>query len=285
MPYGNQRTLNRVIQSPKNLCKPFFAVLLRTQDGICPPQPTNCPWPGKQRSAISQDNEVEMDAIERIIVDARSLLPLRGDEDADALQILPPTSDSELTALREGWRSELPKQLVAFLQLTRGFEHPSLEWRPSSDAMSYQAGFGPLFRISHYGNGDGFALAPRGEDAEVWWVGHDPWYLVRWAPSLVGFLELWLARARQIKNLSSDDWELWSPAAEAQEVREPIDAVLTAFIAGVPAGSHVYDLRVAVPGTEIPFGRLKDVIAGAKVVRQSDFIAFLPRPRPWWRVW
>lgn len=227
-----------------------------------------------------------MERIERQIDELRSLLPLPdADGEQDALRILPPATDAEIDALRRGWGGTLPAPVEEFLRITRGFEHPALEFEPTAEAMDAQAGFGPVFRASQYGNGDGLALAPEGDDAEVWWVGHDPWYLVWWSASLAQFLELLLARARQTKASSDADRDFWTPTAVSQPMVAPTDSRLEGLQAEVPRGTVIHDLRASAPGTEIPFRRLKERIRGATVVRHGRILAFVPSARPWWRFW
>ena len=138
-----------------------------------------------------------MSRIESLIEEIRDLGPVPTEDEDDGLEILPPATDAEIRALRKRCNGVVPADLEEMLGKTAGFAHTFLDWKPEPHSMGAR-GFEPLLRASHYGNGDGFAIEPHGDQSRVWWVGHDPWFLISWAPSIEAFLELWLERAHAL---------------------------------------------------------------------------------------
>jgi hypothetical protein len=232
-----------------------------------------------------------MSRIEELIEQVRGLGPLPSEDDPDPLRICPPATHEELVAIEAACGGRLPRELRELLQVTAGFEHPSLEWKPSAGPAEPD-GFGTLLKASDYGNGDGFGIEPDGDRCRVWWAGHDSWFLVYWSPSIEAFLELWLERARPIQGLeraqaTQAEKDLQDAPWDPAHVSEPCtgaaaetDATLASFVESLPRGSVVHDLRRAAPGTEIPYERLETCVRGGSLHRRGLLLGFSPPPRP-----
>jgi hypothetical protein len=211
--------------------------------------------------------------IEALLDELRALGPIPFPDEDVAIQLLPPASAARVKELERACGGELPEELASFLAITEGFR--PLEFQPEPEIVGGE-GFGRVLRASHYGNGDGLAIEPAGERCRVWWVGHDPWFVVYWADSIADLLEVVLAKARRRKSSDEgDDFDDWEPEARATEVTElDADPVLAKFARSLPAKSRVYDLRGAAAGTEIGYECLELLADGWRLRRDGLLFAF-----------
>ena len=191
--------------------------------------------------------------------------------------VLPPASADEIENLREACGGTLPDELGKLLAVTAGFEHPSLEWKPEPAEVGF-VDAGTFLRASHHRNGDGFAVEPHGDSARVWWIGHDSWFIVYWASSITNFLAHWLVRLRRSEE-SERFVDLDRPLQESQPIYESADPEVSAFLASLPRGTFVHDLRNAQPGTQIPYPARTRMMKGGALHRQDLLFGFSPKPR------
>ncbi len=225
----------------------------------------------------------EKEALARIVERIRAIGPLpHPDDDDTEVLVRPPATKDERAALEAIWGGSLPGELAAFLDVTAGFEHPSLDWAPHPEEMGIDALDG-LLRASNIGNGDGFAIERNGERCRVWWLGHDSHFIVYWAESIADFLSLWIERTERIlSDPTQDPFTVWDPTDEASPVDSSADVAdddLRSFLAELPKGALSYDLRSA-RGTELPDDCMRRLGAGGTMRRRGLLFAFTARPAP-----
>lgn len=220
-----------------------------------------------------------MSRVAQLVDDIRGLGPVPTEDEDDGLTILPPAPGSLMEEMCAVVGRPLPPDLRELLQVTRGFEHVFLDWSPEPELVGGH-GLGRFIRASHYGNGDGFAIEPLEDRCRVWWVGHDPWFLIYWADSIAQFLELWLERARGLRG-PHPDFDVWAPTTTSEPATPAgADDELRTFGATLPRGAIVHDLRGAAPGTEVPFDRLTLLVRGGTVERRGLLFGFCTPPAP-----
>lgn len=203
----------------------------------------------------------------------RKLAPITDDDgNTRRVKVAPPASANDREALRAACGGRLPADLADFLALTTGIELGPLEFRPQPERPF---GRDPTFlRASDAGNGDGLAIEATANTTRVWWVGHDPWFLVYWAPSIESFLELFI----EVATTLTEEQVVWQPRRESVEVdrEDDGDPELTAFVSTLPRAAHVHDLRRAQPGTEVPVECLLSLSNTGEIRRQGLLLAFVP---------
>jgi len=222
------------------------------------------------------------ESLETLIAAFQSLAPVM-DEDGEpvALEILPPATVDQKAAFASACGGQLPAELDAFLSLTAGLRG-LVDFEPKPFLL--EDDFIHTLRVFDYGNGDGLGLEVDGDRCRVWWLGHDPYFIVLHAQSITELLERWLDRIRNLSGPYLNAGELFfdpateSPALDKGRGSAGSDAALAAFLKELPEGTLVHDLRSASGGTEIPFDRLHELSLGSTFRRQDLVFAFLPPP-------
>lgn len=98
-----------------------------------------------------------------------------------------------------------------------------------------------------YGNGDHLGAEANGDRCRLWWIGHDPYFLVYWGESIVELLE---AAATALENEEEVGFEPVATAAVGLGDRPP-DARLQAWLETLPSSAVLIDLRQAATGTQV----------------------------------
>ena len=194
------------------------------------------------------------------------------DEDGEEsfLELLPPTSPSEIQRLEAGLPCRIPASVRDLLAVTRGFVNGPLE---SFEFAGPGGGFGieeifpnPL-DLAHDGFGNYWVAdlhADSSDWAPIYFACHDPPVIVYQSDSLEHFVREFL-RFGNPPHESEIDWvheaataKIWSQnpgAVPAGAARESEDQALAAFARELDDSYLVIDLRGAVLGDGFSWGR------------------------------
>lgn len=224
---------------------------------------------------------IEMyEELTNLIERLRSIKPVENEVgEPEAIEVLPPLAKDQMAEFDKACGGQMPAELDALLSRTAGLRG-LMEFEP--EPFPLEQDFIGTLRAYNYGNGDGIGLEVNGDSCRVWWLGHDPYFIIILATSITELLKEWLAKVKCFQ----DDGELFfrpdieSSAIDKASVRSSDDSELAAFLKELPSDVLIHDLRECQPRTEIPFERLEGLVDGGELRRHGLVFAFLPPRQP-----
>lgn len=183
------------------------------------------------------------------------------DEDGEelGLELHPPATPAELSALEETLPGPLPPDIRELLELARGFDVMGHEVEFAGASSGQFLGGASTYQHDVMGDGAGNSwyvdVRADGTWGGVHFASHDPPVLLLQSPDLATFIEDVLAPdddgwpgAELIGQDPEDIWPSNPLARPASDVAEAQDQLLASFARCLPEHSLVVDLRGASPG-------------------------------------
>ena len=206
------------------------------------------------------------DSARSVLERARSRVFTNEDGESEALELLPPATDEEISELQSGLPGPIPDDVRSLLELASGFclFGDEIDFLGRSAGQYLEGASACQLDLNNDGCGNSWFVdvRPDGTWGGVYFACHDPPVLLLQSRDLVSFLQDY------VKALSADSWDdsplvrgddldIWPDnplARSASEIRGSEDEVLREFSIESPEDALIVDLRHAKPGEGLNWG-------------------------------